>query len=168
ARLTVGANIAEPLRFLKRMPRQDAFRRAAELLEQVELPREWIHRYPHELSGGQCQRVCIARAIAVNPSVLICDEPVSALDVSIQKRILELLHRLREQLGIAILFIAHDLAVVRNFTDRILIMHNGSIVETVRPADLVPDKVTHPYTKKLLASVPVPDPASQWLERVPF
>ena len=132
--------------------------RVAELMEMVSLDPDLMSRYPHEFSGGQKQRICIARALAVEPRLLICDESVSALDVSIQAQILNLLRELKERLGLAYLFITHDLGVVGNIADRIAVMYLGKIVETGTVGQIL-DHPRHPYTKALLASVPSLDPA---------
>jgi len=129
----------------------------ADLLEKVGLQPDAFNRYPHEFSGGQRQRIGIARAIALNPKLLICDEPVSALDVSIQSQILNLLLQLQHDLGLTLLFIAHDLAVVKHVSDRIAVMYLGKIVEISDAEELYKNPV-HPYTKALLKSIPVPDP----------
>lgn len=131
--------------------------RVVETLELTGLPSSTLYRYPHEFSGGQRQRIAIARAIALKPSLLICDEPVSALDVSIQAQIINLLQELREKLNIAYLFIAHDLSVVKHLSHRIAVMYLGQIVE-LSPAYELFEKPSHPYTKVLLSAIPVPDP----------
>ncbi len=123
------------------------------MFEAVGLDPDWAWRYPHEFSGGQRQRICIARALALNPDLLVADEPVSALDVSVQAEILELLEELRTTRGLAFLFVSHDLAVVRNVCDRVAVMYNGEIVETGSVADVI-DHPQHEYTRKLLAAVP--------------
>ncbi|MEX1044597.1 MAG: ATP-binding cassette domain-containing protein [Chthoniobacterales bacterium] len=153
-RMTVGAILAEPLEIhFPEMTKEDRRARVAELLRLVGLPADSTGRYPHEFSGGQRQRIGIARALAVKPKFIVCDEPVSALDVSVQAQIVNLLQDLQEQLGIAYLFIAHDLAVVEQVSDHVIVMHRGKIVESA-PAAAIYEDPQHEYTKKLLSAVP--------------
>ncbi|MBO9626414.1 MAG: ABC transporter ATP-binding protein [Microbacterium sp.] len=166
-RMTVGEAIAEPLLVQRRrFPTSAAQRRArvAELLDAVELPSNYASRYPHELSGGQRQRIGLARAIALEPELIIADEPTSALDVSVQAAVLQVLRELQEKMHFACLFISHDLAVVHEISDRVAVMLKGEIVET-GSADDVLLAPQHPYSRRLLASVPVPDPDKQALRR---
>ncbi|HET8527821.1 MAG TPA: ATP-binding cassette domain-containing protein [Gaiellaceae bacterium] len=156
-RMTVGNIVAEPLTVHGIGSRQSRAARVRDLLETVGFNPDFTNRYPHEFSGGQRQRIGIARALALNPRLIVCDEPVSALDVSIQAQILNLLKDLQRDLGLAYLFVAHDLAVVRAMSDRIAVMNKGVIVET----GLAHEVYTNPqedYTRALLAAVPVPDP----------
>jgi peptide/nickel transport system ATP-binding protein len=157
-RHSVGRMVGEPLRVHGlAKSRRDTSKRVRELLEIVGLPADAASRYPHEFSGGQRQRIGIARAIAVNPDFIVADEPVSALDVSIQAQIINLMEQLQRELELTYLFIAHDLAVVRHISDRIAVMYLGSIVE-VSPADDLYEHPLHPYTISLLSAVPIPDP----------
>jgi ABC-type oligopeptide transport system ATPase subunit len=156
-RMTVGDIVGEPLVVHGVGDRRRRRRTVEELLEVVGFNPDFVNRYPHEFSGGQRQRIGIARALALNPSLIVCDEPVSALDVSIQAQILNLLKDLQQEFGLAYLFIAHDLAVVRAMSDRIAVMNLGKIVEAGR-ADDVYTNPKDEYTKALLAAVPVPDP----------
>src|SRR2546421_1647221 len=156
-RMTVGEIIAEPLDNFGIARGRQRQRRIQELLRLVGLNPNFTNRYPHEFSGGQRQRIGIARALAVNPSFIVCDEAVSALDVSIQAQIINLLQDLQKEFQLTYLFIAHDLAVVRHLSDRIAVMYLGKVVETAGRNDIY-DHPQHPYTKALLSSIPVPDP----------
>ena len=156
-RQRVGRIIALPLQVHSTVPRRKIGSRVAELLELVGLRPEHADRFPHEFSGGQRQRIGIARALALNPRLLIADEPVSALDVSVQAQVVNLLAQLRDDFGLACLFIAHDLSVVRQISDRIAVMYLGRIVE-VGPAEEVIARPSHPYAEALVSAVPVPDP----------
>lgn len=156
-RMTVSDIITEPLVIHKLVKPEEYQNRVYELLEMVGLNPEHANRYPHEFSGGQRQRVGIARALAASPEFIICDEPISALDVSIQAQIVNLLEDLQEQLKLTYLFIAHDLAMVRHISDRIAVMYLGEIVE-IGSSDELCDNPKHPYTIALLSAVPIPDP----------
>ena len=156
-RHSVGRIVGEPLRTHGLAGRRAASARVRELLGVVGLPSDAASRFPHEFSGGQRQRIGLARALALNPDFVVADEPVSALDVSIQAQIINLLERLQEEFDLTYLFIAHDLAVVRHISDRIAVMYLGTIVE-VSPADELYDNPLHPYTISLLSAVPIPDP----------
>ena len=156
-RHSVGRMISEPLRVHGLAGRRSVAGRVRELLDVVGLPPDAASRYPHEFSGGQRQRIGLARALALNPDFIVADEPVSALDVSIQAQIINLLEQLQTEFNLTYLFIAHDLAVVRHISDRIAVMYLGSIVE-VSPAEELYDNPLHPYTISLLSAVPIPDP----------
>ena len=156
-RMNVGQIIAEPIKNHLKEPRAEIKNRVAYLMEKVGLHTEQISRYPHEFSGGQRQRIGIARALALNPKVIICDEPVSALDVSIQAQVINLLAQLQEQMNLSYLFIAHDLSVVEHISDRIAVMYLGRFVELTTDKELYQNP-QHPYSQALLSAVPVPDP----------
>jgi oligopeptide transport system ATP-binding protein len=158
-RMTAGDIIGEPLLAHQIAGGGEYRKQVAELLSMVELEPYMAERYPHEFSGGQRQRIGIARALAVRPRFIVCDEPVSALDVSIQAQIISLLMRLREELDLTYLFIAHDLAVVRNISDRVAVMYLGKVVEITDSDELYANPL-HPYTISLLSAVPIPDPVA--------
>lgn len=160
-RMRIGQAIAEPLRLHKMVSsKTEMSSRTEELLEMVGLPVEAVDKYPHEFSGGQLQRVGIARALAVEPQLIVADEPVSALDVSIQAQVLNLMRSLQEKTGVAYLFIGHDLAVVKHVSRRIAVMYLGRVVEMSSAEDLFADP-RHPYTSALLSAVPLPDPVKE-------
>ena len=158
-RHSIGQSIGTPIRIQKTMSRDDEKRRVFELMELVGLSVEHYNRFPHEFSGGQRQRAGIARALALDPKVIVADEPVSALDVSIQAQILNLLENLQSDLGLSYVFIAHDLSVVRHIADEVAVMYLGKIVEIGSP-EAVYEATTHPYTKALMSAVPVANPQS--------
>ena len=156
--------IAEPLEIEGRRTRAEIDERVAGLLDRVGLGRTAVDRYPHQFSGGQRQRIAVARALALEPDLLVCDEPVSSLDVSVQAQIINLLRDLQQELGLSLLFIAHDLAVVRHISDRVAVMYLGRIVE-ITDRDRLYAQPLHPYTRALLRSAPVPDPIIARRER---
>jgi oligopeptide/dipeptide ABC transporter ATP-binding protein len=159
-RQSIADIVGEPLAIHSSLSRAEREHRVVQLLDQVGLGSHVMSRQPHEFSGGQRQRIAIARALALEPQLLVCDEPVSALDVSTQSQVVNLLTDLQDDLGVAYLFIAHDLSIVRHISDRIGVMYLGQIVEEGE-ADEVYERPTHPYTAALLSSIPVPDPARQ-------
>ncbi|WP_268836561.1 ABC transporter ATP-binding protein [Synechococcus sp. Nb3U1] len=156
-RQTVGAIVGEPLTVFNVAKGKAQQERVKELLDVVGLNPSFINRYPHEFSGGQRQRIVIARALALNPDFIVCDEPISALDVSIQAQVVNLLEALQEQFGLTYLFIAHDLSVVRHISDRVAVMYLGKVVE-LADRDEIYQNPLHPYTQALLSAVPIPDP----------
>ncbi|MDQ0823370.1 ABC-type glutathione transport system ATPase component [Arthrobacter sp. V4I6] len=157
--MTIEQILTEPLT-VRKVERQAANKRVAELLDQVRLPHDAVHRLPREFSGGQRQRIAIARALALDPKLVVCDEPVSALDLSTQARVLDLFLEIQERTGVAYLFVSHDLAVVRYLSHRVAVMYHGEIVEW-GAGDQVTGEPEHPYTQRLFMAAPVPDPDRQ-------
>ncbi|MEU0668886.1 dipeptide ABC transporter ATP-binding protein [Streptomyces lavendulocolor] len=157
-RMTVGDIVGEPYEIHPEVaPKGDRRRKVQELLDVVGLNPEYINRYPHQFSGGQRQRIGIARGLALRPEVIVADEPVSALDVSVQAQVVNLMEKLQDEFGLAYVFIAHDLSIVRHISDRVGVMYLGRVVETGTDTEIY-DHPTHPYTQALLSAVPVPDP----------
>lgn len=157
-RMTVGSIIAEPLKtFYPQLSKSEVKEQVKDMMDKVGLLPNVINRYPHEFSGGQCQRIGIARALILKPKMIICDEPVSALDVSIQAQVVNLLKELQKELGLSLVFIAHDLSVVKHISDRVLVMYLGNEVEMGTSEALFSDP-KHPYTRALMSAVPIPDP----------
>ncbi|NOR63374.1 MAG: ATP-binding cassette domain-containing protein [Rhodobacteraceae bacterium] len=164
-RMTCGEIIAEPLKtHFKGMGKVERREKVRAMLEKVGMDPAQINRYPHEFSGGQCQRIGIARALITNPKLIICDEPVSALDVSVQAQVVNLLMALQKELGISLLFIAHDLSVVKHISDRIMVLYFGNVVE-IGTSKQVIEQPAHAYTQKLIASIPIPDPRKEMERR---
>ena len=156
-RMTIGEIIAEPLNIQKRYKTQEETRaQVLKVMEVVGLNTKYYNRYPHEFSGGQRQRIGIARAIVLNPSLVVCDEPVSALDVSIQSQVLNLLRQLQESMGMAYIFISHNLSVIKHISDRVMVMYLGHVVELADKKELFANP-SHPYTQALLSAIPVPE-----------
>ena len=163
-RMTVFATLAEPLLVHRVCPRGDVPARVTELMKQVGLDPRFLQKYPHEFSGGQRQRIAIARALALEPRLIVADEPVSALDVSIQAQILNLLAELVRRMNLSLIFIAHDLSVVKHISDRVAVMYLGKIVELGPAADVI-ERPNHPYTRALISAIPKPDPDAERARR---
>ena len=155
-RMSVGQPIAEPLLIYGKMKGRELARRVAELMDTVGLARRLSNSYPHELDGGRCQRIGVARALALNPKFIVCDEPVSSLDVSIQAQVINLMQDLQEELGLTYMFITHNMAVVRHMSDTIMVMYLGMMVEFADSEEMFRRRL-HPYTQALLAAVPIPE-----------
>ena len=157
-RMNIGKIIAEPLQtHFPNIPKTDVVKKVQEVMVKVGLLPNLVNRYPHEFSGGQCQRIGIARALILEPKLIICDEPVSALDVSIQAQVVNLLKTLQDEMGLALIFIAHDLSIVKHISARIMVLYLGNMVELASSKDLYAHP-RHPYTQALISAVPIPDP----------
>jgi oligopeptide transport system ATP-binding protein len=164
-RMTVGEIIAEPLRTFEPGIGRDAMKaRVKDMMAKVGLLPQMINRYPHEFSGGQCQRIGIARAMVLGPRLIVCDEPVSALDVSIQAQIVNLLMRLQQEFGLTLIFISHDLSVVRHISHRIMVLYLGKVME-IADREAIYSHARHPYTQALISAVPIPDPDKEQAKR---
>lgn len=165
-RMTVGDIIAEPLKtFYPELSKAEVKQKVKEMMDRVGLLPNVINRYPHEFSGGQCQRIGIARALILRPKMIICDEPVSALDVSIQAQVVNLLKEIQKELGLSLVFIAHDLSVVKHISDRVMVMYLGHAVELGTSEKLFSNPL-HPYTKALMSAVPIPDPELERAKKI--
>jgi oligopeptide transport system ATP-binding protein len=164
-RMTVARLVGEPLDEHTKLTKAEKLARVNELMDAVGLNRKFVDRYPHEFSGGQRQRIGIARALALHPKFIVCDEPIAALDVSIQAQVVNLLEDLQERFGLTYLFISHDLSMVRHIADRVAVMYLGKVVE-LAPRDALYSEPLHPYTKALLSAVPEPDPDLERRERI--
>jgi len=165
-RMTVGDIIAEPLKtFYPKLSKTEVKEQVKQMMDKVGLLPNVINRYPHEFSGGQCQRIGIARALILKPKMIICDEPVSALDVSIQAQVINLLKELQQEMGLSLVFIAHDLSIVKHISDRVLVMYLGNEVEMGESKALFDDP-KHPYTRALMSAVPIPDPRIERAKKI--
>ncbi len=165
-RMTIGDIIAEPLRtFEPHLNKAELQNKVVTIMEKVGLLGNQINRYPHEFSGGQCQRIGIARALILQPKLIICDEPVSALDVSIQAQVVNLLQSLQKEMGLSLIFIAHDLSVIKHISDRVLVMYLGHPVELGEASEIYQNPM-HPYTKALMSAVPTPNPKQERLKKI--
>ncbi|OIP83970.1 MAG: oligopeptide ABC transporter ATP-binding protein OppF [Rhodobacterales bacterium CG2_30_65_12] len=165
-RMTIGQIIAEPLKtHFPSLSGDEMKKRVQDVLDTVGILPNLVNRYPHEFSGGQCQRIGIARALVVDPQLIICDEPVSALDVSIQAQVINLLMDLQKETGVALIFIAHDLSVVKHISDRVMVLYLGNVME-IAPARALYAKPMHPYTEALIAAVPIPDPKREKAKQI--